>query len=231
MADTVSAPQASGAKTGSITRKVRAVPEKIQKAQVIKTPQAQKEATDAEGELFTTTIKSLRRCAQRLLDSFSYMEMEADDLVSESWEKIVNALIAVPIKDRKHFYNLACLNMRWLLNKLVTEYRREKLNNHLGGTAKHQLLQHVAGKTSSSRNRRTFLSPQYILYLGQALDHLPPEDREILTFSEWLNIPKEQIAQDLGIHRNTVTNRLNKIRATLRKDITCLAREASGAHG
>jgi RNA polymerase sigma factor (sigma-70 family) len=230
MADTVSASQALGAKTGSITRKVRAVPGKKQKAQVLKTPQAQKEATDAEGELYEVTIQSLRRCAKRLLRSFSYLGMEAEDLVSESWEKIVNALIAVPITDRKHFYNLACMHMRWLLNRLTAKYRREKLDNQLIGTAKQSFLQKIPAKGQSSRSRPSFLSPEYALYLGKALDQLSSEDREILTFSEWLNIPKEQIAKDLGIHRNTVTNRLKKIRASLRKDIECLARQASVAH-
>jgi RNA polymerase sigma factor (sigma-70 family) len=157
--------------------------------------------------------------------------MDADDLVSEAWEKIVQALLSVPLKDRRHFYNLACQHMRWLLNKLVTKYRREKLNNHLGESTKQDLLQQIPEKTSSSRSRRTFLSPEYLLYLGEAMDHLSSEDREILTLSDWFHVEKEQIADQLGIHRNTVTNRLKKIKVCLRKDIQRLAQEASVSHG
>lgn len=58
--------------------------------------------------------------------------------------------------------------------------------------------------------------------LAQAMDRLPPDDRELLRLVAWEELARDEIAHVLGVPRATVRVRLHRARRRLREQLAAL---------
>ena len=75
------------------------------------------DSAKAEEDLFDLVMADLRRRAESALRRYFGMNraLEADDLISESWETLHKALASYPLKNRSHFFAYAYNKFTWLL--------------------------------------------------------------------------------------------------------------------
>lgn len=102
----------------------------------------------------------------------------------------------------------------WLLGVA----RRVLANHHRGATRRTQLADRLRGDLEL--RRQTHGSPDEVAGLvGEALERLDVEDRELLTLIAWEDLTSEQAGAVLGLSGAAVRKRLQRIRTRLRADL------------
>ena len=157
----------------------------------------------AENELFTLTMKELRKTATKLINQFPPVraKLTPEDLVGIIYKKLFRLLSDKKIKNSKHFFALAFKNFRWaVLDTLRKAESKVDSGADVGKLGKSQpgIGTRIANKEENKN---------IVECMMEAVKCLPPRGRDVLERHLWLKMTFADIAKELKESPNTVASR------------------------
>ncbi len=159
----------------------------------------------SDEDLFDAVVDQLTLKARSVLRRFPSIAAKEDPeaLVSEFYKKLQAVLSAADLKDRRHFFALACQHFRWMLLDL-TRNRNENRNFENESVAE-QLPTPGPGIETIVRGR------QDVKTIFEFLDsHIKEVDREIFNLKVMLDMTFDDIAEQIEMPRSSVYERYRK---------------------
>lgn len=161
---------------------------------------------DLSGDrLFQAVIDNLTRKARVILSEFPRQQnrVAPEDLVNEFITRLLLKLAPADIRNRGHFYALACRNFHWILLDLAKKRRVEPY------------VQEDAPGVGTGPGVHAEQRDTYEAVVKYMEDAFPEEDRLIFDCRVSLDMTYEQIADELNIPRSSVSARYQRMRAKL----------------
>src|SRR5262249_47937673 len=126
------------------------------------------------------------------------LNLQAEDLLGAVTERLLKALRVARPTNVRQFFALANQHLRWELNDLA-----RRLDKQPGAVELHEELVPVAASSGSG------LTPDGRRML-EAIDRLPPEERDAFDLVRVQGMPQTEAAAVLGVAVVTVKRRLNR---------------------
>lgn len=159
---------------------------------------------DALSSLMAHTYRELKKIAANLLRN-EQAPLQTTALVHEAYLRLVD-LERIDWQDRAHFYAMSSRIMR----RVLVDQARYRARGKRSGEAVKISLDEMQGSPPAVEND--------ILGLNQALDDLAkldPERAQIVEMRFFGGLSREQVAEVMGMSRNTVARRWRSARAWL----------------
>lgn len=168
--------------------------------------------TESAGALMPVVYGELRAIAEQMMrKERGNHTLQATALVHEVFVKLVDHE-ASPIEGHREFLAVAAQAMR----NLLVDHARQRRADKRGGNWERVTL---AGVSSDSESD---LADIEILDLNEALEELEaldPRQARIVELCFFAGMTGDEIAEQLGVHRNTVQRDLRLARAWLRRSM------------
>lgn len=166
--------------------------------------------TTAFEQLYRIHARPLLTYGRRLCSDADQVADAVQDVFLEIWKR--RATLTVPESTRLYLFRI-------LRNRLINQLtgRKDPLHQALALTEIGELFS-VPSVESERTEADTQLQQQ--VRLRQAIDQLPPRQREALLLAFYHQCSNEDIAQIMSINPQSVTNHLNRAIGTLRQLLT-----------
>jgi len=181
----------------------------------------------AHNDLIEHACKRLWQLTSRMLRSYPGVRRweETDDVLQKALIRLWNALKAVKPDSKRHFYNLAALQIRRELIDLARHYRgpqSHEANHHTDGAGKaaDDKGGSLAGVPAKPTNPS---SPDALLAICDKVDSLPTNEREVVDLRFYHDLSCEVTAVMLAVSESTVKRRWQSARLKLHKAIKVAA--------
>lgn len=161
---------------------------------------------------FSALVNRYALTLTRLASSMLSTDADAEDVVQETF---IGALRRMPSFEGRS--SVKTWLTRILLNRIAKLYRSKRVRRSASIDA---MLDDGAQPGAASSKRLSVASAtgsvDSRVDVGQMLDALTPEHREVLVLRELQGLSYEEIAQTLGVPRGTVESRLHRARHQLK---------------
>lgn len=173
-------------------------------------------AIDADAALFSV-MDFLRQVCRNLLGNFPDVQRwdQTDDIFQQAALRLHQALKEVAPESRRHLENLAALQVRRTLIDLGRTYATRVAMNQQRWTP-HQKSAEFCGISEAPAMGES--DPQGLLEwveLHEQIEKLPSEEQEVFQLIWYRGLPKDKVADLLGVDVRTVQRRWRSARETL----------------
>lgn len=172
----------------------------------------------ARGELLNLACEQLTRLTRKMLRDFPTVARweQTDDVYQNASLRLYQALADVEVRDARHFFRLAALQIRRELIDMTRHY-----NGPQGMGAKHH-TQHAdadgEGVPAAYEGAEVTHDPSRIAEwhdFHRRVAELPEEDREVFELLWYHELPQDQVAEMLDVNVRTVRRRWRSARLFL----------------
>ncbi len=162
---------------------------------------------EALGEL----VERYRRPLFSLIGNMAHGQEEADEIFQEVWFR---ALRSLDTYKEGHFFGWIA---RIAHNLLIDRARRRRPTMSLDDTAEEgAILRRDTLEASDPGPERALEAKDLATRLAEAMERLPPEQKEVLLFRVLSNLPFKEIARIQNVSINTALARMHYALAKLR---------------
>ena len=157
--------------------------------------------------LVNFTFERLQRMAKKMKHDFDRVGRweQTDDIVQNATIRLLQAIDGVEIRDVRHFYRLAALQIRRELIDLCRHY-----HGPLGAAANHQTQRGRSDQTNGRpefERAETISDPSSMQEWGEfhtSVNELPEQQREVFELVWYHELSQPEIAELLGISTRQV---------------------------
>jgi RNA polymerase sigma-70 factor (ECF subfamily) len=180
-----------------------------------------------DARAFSTLVQRHRQAVYNFIFRYVGHKARAEDVLQETWLKVVRGSSDYEPKARFTTWVFTIARNLCVDTARKESYRQaDSLDAPVGGDAEGRELGQLVPDTLGASPDRAAHNARLRPLLTQALQSLPPEQREVFLLREYHGVGFKEIAEVTGVNENTVKSRMRYALEGLRKRLAELGVDA-----
>jgi RNA polymerase sigma-70 factor (ECF subfamily) len=180
-----------------------------------------------DARAFSTLVQRHRQAVYNFIFRYVGHQARAEDVLQETWLKVVRGSSEYEPKARFTTWVFTIARNLCVDTARKESYRQaDSLDAPVGGDSEGRELGQLVPDTQGASPDRAAHNTRLRPLLTQALQSLPPEQREVFLLREYHGVGFKEIAEVTGVNENTVKSRMRYALEGLRKRLAELGVDA-----